>query len=803
MLACITHIDTIVDVENMSDHVPLKLSVDISINNLQNVTQRQFISKPKWNSATDIMITNYKSKLDSLLLKLQLPFDVLHCTVISCCKHDYVIEQLYNNIITVLLRAAELSILFTQPNKVKHKQKTVGWSKHVKPCRDEALRWNRIWKSNGQPRAGYIFEMRKCTRRNYHSSQKYNERRQNVLRNQKVAVSFLGSNKKKYWQEINKIRGRSRKTASIIEDFSANIDIANCFAEKYKHLFNSVCTNYTQLTELYNNVCLDTSNYCLQLIVIIDCKTHCHSISYNDVLHAIKCLKSAKSDGFEGLTSDYFCKGTPLLYECMSFLFTSMIKHNYSPAKFGISTIIPIHKGANLKLSECKNYRAIALSSMFSKILDNCIVLRQSDILESDPLQFAYKAKASTIQCTAVIIDTINYYINNNCGVYMCMLDASKAFDRVDLYTLFSKLRQRKICPMILRFLMKSYKNQFLRVNWNGEHSSMFSVSNGVKQGGVLSPILFNVYLDDLIQDLKSNGVGCHINGHFAGCFVYADDITLIAPSSEALHSMLNICDVYAKSHNILFNTRKTKCMYFNKSKDIPYDNEIYFMGQKIDFVEKCKFLGSVLCKDILDRDINSTIHTFYRKYNEIKLDFSMLSSELKSKLIDTYCMDLYGSNLWNFASGYVNKLYTAWRKAIRSIWKLPYITHCKFIHVINDTLPVDIILEKRCIKFIWSLIHSENVIVKSVISSAISSKHSVLGENYRYFSYKYNITPYTWLCTLPKVLHCINDYVSCNVYNYEHGYLIRELCIDRDSYEHVILTSMEMSQMIEYICTI
>ena len=72
------------------------------------------------------------------------------------------------------------------------------------------------------------------------------------------------------------------------------------------------------------------------------------------------------------------------------------------------------------------------------------------------------------------------------------MLDASKAFDRVNLLLLFSKLLQRDMCPVFLRFLKSIYCNQQMRVKWNGTTSNTFSTSNGVKQGGVLSPILFN-----------------------------------------------------------------------------------------------------------------------------------------------------------------------------------------------------------------------------------------------------------------------------------------------------------------------
>ena len=167
------------------------------------------------------------------------------------------------------------------------------------------------------------------------------------------------------------------------------------------------------------------------------------------------------------------------------------------------------------------------------------------------------------------------------------MLDASKAFDRVNHLSLFNKLKLRNICPTILQLLMCTYQRQYVMVNWNGECSSTISVGNGVKQGGVLSPVLFTVYLDGLIAQLKKKGLGCHFNDNFVGCFIYADDITLLAPSHDALNNMLDVCREYAEVCDILFNATKTKCMFFDRTHSTLFDKYIQFMGTPIGFVDK------------------------------------------------------------------------------------------------------------------------------------------------------------------------------------------------------------------------
>ena len=121
---------------------------------------------------------------------------------------------------------------------------------------------------------------------------------------------------------------------------------SNCFVNKYKHLFNSAFTNNDEMQMLPNNVCCEQRENCKYNQRVIAMVYH-----YDIVLISIDKLKTEKNDGYERLPSDYFRHRTPLLYECNSPLFTCMIKHSFAPCTYGISTILPIHKGSNLNAS--------------------------------------------------------------------------------------------------------------------------------------------------------------------------------------------------------------------------------------------------------------------------------------------------------------------------------------------------------------------------------------------------------------------------------------------------------------------
>ena len=120
-----------------------------------------------------------------------------------------------------------------------------------------------------------------------------------------------------------------------------------------------------------------------------------------------------------------------------------------------------------------------------------------------------------------------------------------------------------------LRLLLFMYAIQALRFQWGSVMSESFTVMNGVRQGGVLSPVLFAVYTDGLLLKLQESGLGCHIGGHYAVALVYADDITLISPSVTGLRKMSSICEQYASEYDILFNGSKS--YYFTNAVVVMY----------------------------------------------------------------------------------------------------------------------------------------------------------------------------------------------------------------------------------------
>ena len=140
-----------------------------------------------------------------------------------------------------------------------------------------------------------------------------------------------------------------------------------------------------------------------------------------------------------------------------------------------------------------------------------------------------------TNKCSLVLKEAIVYYVNRGSTIYCTTLDTSKAFDRVEYCKLFRSLASRDLPSAWLRLLMNIYINSSTRIAWSGMCSAMFLVDIGVKQGGVMSPILLCIYLDGLLNLMDAAQIGCFRGRVFVGSHPYADDIVLLTSTPGAM----------------------------------------------------------------------------------------------------------------------------------------------------------------------------------------------------------------------------------------------------------------------------
>ena len=143
--------------------------------------------------------------------------------------------------------------------------------------------------------------------------------------------------------------------------------------------------------------------------------------------------------------------------------------------------------------------------------------------------------------------------------MFLVVPDVFGAFDRVEYCKLFQLLIDRNMCLMFLRLFLYMFTHQKLRVKWNGVCSELFDVTNGVKQGGILSPLLFCIYIDVLFECLRLANIGCFSGNVYVGSVGYADDVCLMAPSCHAVRKMLSVCVDFGQEYNVKFVSSKSQ----------------------------------------------------------------------------------------------------------------------------------------------------------------------------------------------------------------------------------------------------
>ena len=275
-------------------------------------------------------------------------------------------------------------------------------------------------------------------------------------------------------------------------------------------------------------------------------------------------------------------------------------------------------------------------------------------------------------------------------------------------------------------------------IRWESVNSNCFDVENGVKQGGVLSPILFCMYIDQLLLKLKSSGYGCYIGNVFMGSFCYADDCSLLALTLSSVKQMLKVVKEFGKEYDVKFNPAKSQLLVYNDTK--LEDFEISFNQVNIHSVQGAQHLGHPIGIDSNMKHILHCRQDFVNRVNFLIANFSECSVDVKYILLKRFCMSLYGCVLWDFSCKSVNQFFTAWRTAIRRLLDLNRQSHGAYLPMLVDDIPVEGQVHKRFIKFMYSLHNSNNNVTRLCLKLALNGSRSNVCRSYNHIKKKYGL---------------------------------------------------------------
>ena len=423
---------------------------------------------------------------------------------------------------------------------------------------------------------------------------------------------------------------------------------------------------------LYNSVpdCGSKENFYSRLNDRDDC-LDCR-FNIEDIVNAVHSQKKGKAAGPDGLAVEAYIYGSSKLFIHLSILFNLVITHCYLPDAFMQSTIVPLVKCKGGDITDINNYRAIALSNSLSKVLETLFLSKVNSVDLCDKYQFGFKAGHSTSLCTNAMKSVVDYYTRQGSHVFLCFVDFSKAFDKVNYWKLFQKLLDDNVNVSVVALLAFWYSNQSSRIRWKSVLSDAFTNGNGTRQGGILSPYFFTRYIRELISEISNCNVGCNIGGIFCNILAYADDIVLLAPSWGALQYLINLLNCCATVIDMSCNAAKTVCMVFKpscKSKCIAPEFPAFLLNSNVlQFVNEFRYLGHVINNDFSDDDdIKREIRNIFMRSNILIRRYGKCSVNVKLALFRAYCLCMYDAGLWlHYSVTVLNKLRSCYNKCIK-----------------------------------------------------------------------------------------------------------------------------------------
>jgi hypothetical protein len=291
--------------------------------------------------------------------------------------------------------------------------------------------------------------------------------------------------------------------------------------------------------------------------------------------------------------------------------------------------------------------------------------------------QFGFRKGVGTREAIAVVRTMAERSIEHDQDVYVCFVDYEKAFDRVDWTKLMEILKCLGVDWKERRLITSLYMGQTATVRTAHGLAGPCIIGRGVRQGCLLSPLLFNIYAEAMMKEaMEELDEGVKIGGHLFQAIRFADDQAMTASTAEGLQTIMTKLNEVVERFKMRINKNKTKVMIISRRE--PEQLQIEIGGQVLEQVHQFKYLGSLLTEDgKSEKEVKTRIAMAKDAFNRHqKLLTSNINRNLKKRLIKTliWSVLLYGSESWTLKKADTNRLESfemwIWRRIEKISWR-------------------------------------------------------------------------------------------------------------------------------------
>lgn len=397
-------------------------------------------------------------------------------------------------------------------------------------------------------------------------------------------------------------------------------------------------------------------------------------VSREEIRKAILKLKNGKSPGLDAITAEMIKADMETSTTVFYKLFQHIWKHNTIPKDWAKGLIIKLPKKGDL--SDCNNWRGITLLSVPSKILLRVLLNRMNEAINEKLRneQAGFRSGKGCIDHIFTIRNIIEQSIEWQNKLILNFIDFRKAFDSIKRSCIWSILRAYGLPSKFITLIQAFYNNYECCVLHNGQQSEWFSVTSGVRQGCIISPILFITAVDWCMRTTLGNeitGIRWTMNS-FLEDLDFADDICLLSSNKNNMQSKTSRLNEVAQSVGLNINEKKTKVMTVHSDTQQP----VTIDNNNIEEVEDFTYLGSMISNNNgTAKDIKVRIRKARNAFCQLQSIWRSGSISLKTKLkiytSNVKAVLLYGSECWRIIQTDMNKLSSFHNTCLRKICKI------------------------------------------------------------------------------------------------------------------------------------
>ena len=377
----------------------------------------------------------------------------------------------------------------------------------------------------------------------------------------------------------------------------------------------------------------------------------------SEVEYAIKKARKGRAPGIDGLLMDTF-RNKPSI-KLMTTLFNACKDTKLMPEAWSKAIIYPIPKSSVSDPCIPMSYRGISLLPTSSKLFTSCIANRLSNHFETkDILANEQNGFRPNRSCLDHIFTLVNLCTVRRClktDTFLSFIDFKKAFDYVNHDYLFYKLIKAGIKGDIYYAIRNIYRQPSSCIQINGELTEWFEVTAGVRQGDSLSPILFALFINDLVLELKEIEAAVYIGGQQLPILLYADDIVLISPDIHKAQAQLNVLNEWCVKWDMKVNIDKSNIMHVRNHQKSRYEILVNCGNESLSYARTYKYLGFIVHECLsMDDNVVALTSAASRSFGRIVNMFKSLGNmgiKTYNTLFENYVLPImnYAAGVWGF----------------------------------------------------------------------------------------------------------------------------------------------------------